>query len=430
MRTSSLEKALQGSLARRQERSSLRKLTIAPRQSVDFSSNDFLSLSTSSELKSEYLRNLAQCEEFRLGSGGSRLLDGNSIYAEELERDLAAFHHAPSGLLFNSGFDANSGFFSCVPLPGDVVFHDEFIHASVHEGMRLSRAGCCISFKHNSVEDLQHQLLILLKKDALIEKGERNVFIAIESLYSMDGDLAPIRDIVEVVGRLLPHGNGHIVVDEAHSTGVYGPQGRGIVCSLGLEDKIFARLHTFGKALASQGAIILCSEVTRQFLINYARPMIYTTFISFPALVAIKTTTSFMMRGGTVALSNHLWALVEHLYDQLKILDTTMAAHAYSRGLLRIPRECPQSPIFSVLTNEPRALANACQNAGFVVRAIVPPTVPHGGERVRICLHAGNTKEESDMLLATIGLWLSQMATSHSGNAEDSGHRGVGTSKL
>ncbi|RDW82967.1 hypothetical protein BP5796_04458 [Coleophoma crateriformis] len=153
--------------------------------------------------------------------------------------------------------------------------------------MRLSRAGSCISFKHKSVGDLQHQLLTLLEKDALIGKGGRNVFIAIESLYSMDGDLAPIRDmdIVEVVDRLLPHGNGHIVVDEAHSTGVYGLQGRGVVCRLGLEDKIFARLHTFGKALTSQGgtfssqnfafqnvlmekAIILCSEVARQFALG------------------------------------------------------------------------------------------------------------------------------------------------------------------
>jgi 8-amino-7-oxononanoate synthase len=206
-------------------------------------------------LKTAYLRELESSSNFRLGSGGSRLLDGNSAYAEQLEKDIAAFHGAPSGLLFNSGFDANSGFFSCVPQPGDLIFHDEHIHASVHEGMRLSRAGARVSFAHNSVEDLRGKLFYHIQNDPLIEAGLRSIFIAIESLYSMDGDLAPLREIVELVDEVLPAGNGHIIVDEAHSNGVYGFQGRGIISSLGLENRIFARLHTFGKGLACNGGM-------------------------------------------------------------------------------------------------------------------------------------------------------------------------------
>ncbi len=154
--------------------------------------------------------------------------------------------------MFNSGFDANEGFFGCVPQSGDVVVYDAFIHASVHEGMRLSRAGRKILFEHNSVEDLGRVLSKLLR-DEKVQKGERNVFVAVESLYSMDGDLCPLRELVELVERMLPSGNGHVIVDEAHSNGIYGSRGRGVVCSLGLENRIFARLHTFGKAIGCNG---------------------------------------------------------------------------------------------------------------------------------------------------------------------------------
>lgn len=250
-----LAEQMRSALSKRETNSALRRLTVASPGSVDFSSNDFLSLSTAPFLKEAYLEQLSIVEHFRLGSGGSRLLDGNNTYAEQLERDLAAFFRAPSGLLFNSGFDANSGFFACVPQPGDVVVYDEHIHASVHEGMRLSRAGSFLQFAHNSVADLESKLTKHIQSDPKIQEGTRNVFVAVESLYSMDGDLAPIKEIVELVENLLPCGNGHIIVDEAHSTGIYGLEGRGIVCSLGLEDRIFARLHTFGKALACNGGM-------------------------------------------------------------------------------------------------------------------------------------------------------------------------------
>jgi 8-amino-7-oxononanoate synthase len=251
-----LERTLRDRLDNRFVKSTLRKLTTAPPNAVDFSSNDFLSLSTSPVLRSAFIEELTRSPNFTLGSGGSRLLDGNSSYASQLENEIAAFHNAPAGLLWNSGFDANSGLFACVPQPGDVIVHDELIHASVHDGMKMSRAAKQVAFTHNCMKHLR-RVLETLKEDILISKGPKNVFIAVESIYSMDGDIAPLAEIVELVDQVLPYGNGHIIVDEAHATGVLGPQGRGLVCELGLEDKMFARLHTFGKSLACSGGMYL-----------------------------------------------------------------------------------------------------------------------------------------------------------------------------
>lgn len=249
-----LLKTFQNILQRREASSARRQLTVAANDAVDFSSNDFLSLSRFPELRDAYVKELEKASRSHpLGSGGSRLLDGNTAYAEAIEHDLADFYDGPSALLFNSGFDANSGVFSCVPQPGDAIVYDEYIHASVHEGMRLCRAKIKTSFAHNDVADLANVMRSLVSSDAAVAEGRSNVFIAIESVYSMDGDVAPIKAILDRVKRLLPAGNGHLLVDEAHSSGVYGAQGRGIVHELGVQNQVLARLHTFGKALSSGG---------------------------------------------------------------------------------------------------------------------------------------------------------------------------------
>ena len=313
-----LHKALREKLDGRRQKSTFRQLTVLPSNSVDFSSNDFLSLAGSDEFRNAYIDALTTASssgDFHIGSGGARLLDGNSSAAEELERTIAAFHRAPAGLLWNTGFDANSGFFACVPQPGDVILYDELIHASAHEGMKLTRAARCIPFRHNSITDVAEQLERLVKEVPGLREARHNVIIAVESVYSMDGDLAPLADIVKVVDEWLPAGNGHIVVDEAHATGVIGPQGRGLVCELGLEQRVFARLHTFGKALGCSGgklkifsirtrvadsvAIILCSPIVKSYLINYARPFIYTTAMTYPSLIAIKVAYSLLQTGHT-----------------------------------------------------------------------------------------------------------------------------------
>jgi 8-amino-7-oxononanoate synthase len=414
-----LEKRLRDLLDRRRTISTLRKLTLPQTNHVDFSSNDFLSLSTCPQLKALFLKELQETN-LPQGSGGSRLLDGNSSYAEDLERGIARFHGADAGLLFNSGFDANAGFFACVPQPDDVIVYDELVHASVHDGMRLSRAGKMIAFKHNSVEDLRNVLQDVVEEDVLLRREQRSVIVAVESIYSMDGDLAPLKEIMNAVEELVGPERGHVVVDEAHSTGVLGPQGRGLVCELGLEGRVFARLHTFGKALASSGggswklqsggidgadynsAIILGSPTLRDYLINYARPLIYTTFMSYPALASIRASYKLLEAGQTVPLQQNLHSLTQMLFVSLNELRQKSSA---ARKTLKVPSACPGSPIFAVQAHKPRELAACLQRHGMMVRAVVSPTVPLGTERVRVCLHAGNTMSEIQTLVGVLGEW-------------------------
>lgn len=246
--------SLKTALARRETKEARRSLTLVPEGTKDFSSNDFLSLSKSPAYRDRFLSHLNNAPEHtHFASGGSRLLDGNSAYAEELERFVAAFHEAPTALLFNSGYDANVGVLSSIPQLGDLILYDELIHASVHEGMRLSRAGKRKMFAHSSPAALKTVLKAEVEADREVGSGTRNVFILVESIYSMDGDMAPIKEFIEVVDDLLPRGNGYFIVDEAHATGVFGPRGAGVVQQLGVQDRMFIRVHTFGKALASHG---------------------------------------------------------------------------------------------------------------------------------------------------------------------------------
>jgi 8-amino-7-oxononanoate synthase len=422
-----IEARLQDLLDRRRITSTRRTLTLPKPSQIDFSSNDFLSLSTSPHLKSLYLTEL-QSTNLPLGSGGSRLLDGNSSYAETLEDSISRFHGAEAGLLFNSGYDANAGFFACVPQKGDVVVYDELVHASVHDGMKLSRATLTLPFSHNSVSDLRAVLEKIVVEHESVRMGNNHVFMAVESIYSMDGDVSPLKKIVEVVEQVLGRERGYVVVDEAHSTGVLGQQGGGLVCELGLEKRVFARLHTFGKAVAANGgknsslmshedkmesgadediAIILGSATLRHYLINYARPLIYTTFLAYPMLSLIRASYALLQSGRSVPLQAHLHHLTQTLYVRLKQLQSVSPA---AQTILKIPNACPQSPIFSMQLGRPRVLASFLQGKGMTVRAVVPPTVPVGTDRVRICLHAGNTVVEVEKLVQALRTWCDSQA--------------------
>ena len=228
-------------------------LSPTPRPPVDFSSNDYLSLSTSPDLRARVLAALNTAPSI-LGSGGSRLLVYNHAHAA-LEARLARTFRSPAALLFNSGFDANAGFFACVPQTGDALLHDEAIHASVYDGARASRVAPRMHrpFAHNDVSALRAALRALCDECAALREGRSSVFVAVESVYSMDGTVAPLCAILDTMDEVFPAGNAHLVVDEAHATGLYGPGCRGMVALLGLEDRVLARLHTFGKALAASG---------------------------------------------------------------------------------------------------------------------------------------------------------------------------------
>ncbi|KAK4198340.1 putative 8-amino-7-oxononanoate synthase [Triangularia verruculosa] len=324
-----LDASLTKHLNRRKSQDIFRRLTLVPPGTADFSSNAYLSLSAQPSVKSTFLARLQDAAHANtpslLGSGGSRLLDGNSARAESLERTLASFHNAPAALLFNSAMDANVGLFSCVPQPADVIVYDELVHASIHDGMRLSRAGRKIAFAHNTVwgtqelKSLEATLVALLEgpDGNLFRSGDRNVFVAVEGVYSMDGDVGPLKEVADCVERWLPKGNGLVIVDEAHSVGVFGGRGQGLVSELGLEDRVWARVMGFGKAMGCSGGLVLCSEIARSYLINYARTFIYTTAIALPSLISIEVAYDFMIKGEAQPLVRHLKDLVKQTHRLL-----------------------------------------------------------------------------------------------------------------
>lgn len=204
-----LESQLGSTLTKRRQNSKLRRLVVNSPSHIDFSSNDFLGLARSTRFRSNYLSELTQLPNI-LGSTGSRLLDGNSSYCQTLEKRVALFHDAETALIFNSGFDANAGLFSTVPQRGDVIIYDELIHASVHEGMRVSRAAKRISFRHSDIVDFERVL-----KDMVALFPGKNIFVAVETVYSMDGDVAPLIDLVRILRKYWPNKeNGYLIVDE------------------------------------------------------------------------------------------------------------------------------------------------------------------------------------------------------------------------
>lgn len=249
---------IQKLLNQRIENNSLRSLkNIFP--TIDFCSNDYLGFTkiNTSELTVNSLKS---------GSTGSRLISGNSIEIELVEKKIAKFHNAQAALIFNSGYDANLGLLSSVPQKNDLILIDELCHASIYDGIRLSNAKH-FKFKHNDAIYLNE--LIQRHLDNF-----ENIFIVVESVYSMDGDTAPLLEFVHLKNKLK---NVFLIVDEAHALGVFGKKGKGLCNKLKIENDCFARIYTYGKAMGAHGATIVGNNDLRNFLINFCRPFIYTT---------------------------------------------------------------------------------------------------------------------------------------------------------
>jgi 8-amino-7-oxononanoate synthase len=219
---------------------------------VDFGSNDTLSLASSGALRQAFLDELAKHPDFEIGSRSTRIFEGTTRYLLDLEEHMAQFHRAESALFFPSGYEANVAIWSTIPQPGDIVVYDEYIHASIHDGMRQGRAMTRV-FNHNSCESLRDCLLNICQTNSAVANGEQKVFIALESIYSMDADVAPLHDMLKLTKEILPHGNAIFSIDEAHSNGVIGENGSGYICHHGLEKEFPIRLHTCGKGLGSTG---------------------------------------------------------------------------------------------------------------------------------------------------------------------------------
>jgi 8-amino-7-oxononanoate synthase len=357
------ENFLSRKLEDRRAQDALRRLRL-PDGKADFCSNDYLGVVTNGLLAG------AVGEDEAHGSGGSRLLAGNYALIEAVEKTIADFHRAEAGLIYNSGYDANLGVLSCVPQRGDVVLYDALSHASIRDGIRLSFARA-YAFAHNDLGDLERRLTAT--------QGD-NLFVVTESVFSMDGDQAPLAGMVALCRRF----GARLIVDEAHGTGIIGAKGEGLVQAMGLEDDCFARIHTFGKAVGCHGAIVVGSALLRDFLINFSRSFIYTTALPPASIRAL---------GAAYSLLPRLNAERERLHQ---LIERFRAADI---GFERLDSRTPIQVVVVPGNAAVRAVAERLQAAGLDVRPILYPTVPKGGERLRIVLHAFNTDEEVDRLI-------------------------------
>ena len=339
---------------------------------IDFCSNDYLGLSQNSDLthaieQATRLR-AEKGQALAHGATGSRLISGHSLIFDEFEQACAEMHRAEAALLFASGYDANVGLISAVAQEGQVIFCDKLLHASLIDGLRLCKAEKRI-FKHNDLGDLVHLLEEYPK--------ETPKWIVVESIYSMDGDMAPLVELVDLKNTY----NTEIIVDEAHSGGLYGPGGSGLCVEVGQEIEIFARVITFGKAWGNAGAVVLGSKILKDYLINFARPFIYSTAPSPQHVSSLLATLAFIKSQDT---------LRQKLQTNIQFFQSHCHGDAWGKSQTAIQT-------FFVSGNQAlRAAAKKAQATGFAVKPIVYPTVAKGQERIRITLNAAS--QEKDML--------------------------------
>ncbi len=374
-------KKLTNRLKKREDSSSLRSLQ-SPSKLVDFSSNDYLGFAKSEVIFEETHQYLIDNNFKQNGATGSRLLSGNHQLYAEVETFLSDFHQTESATIFNSGYDANIGFFSSVPQRGDVILFDEFIHASIRDGIQLSNAKS-FKFLHNDLIKLDE----MLKR---VQHDNTDIYVVTESVFSMDGDSPDLVKLSEICKKY----NAFLIVDEAHALGVFGA---GLVQKLNLQNAIFARIITFGKALGCHGAAILGSKALQNYLINFARSFIYTTGLSPHSLATIKM--AYKQQGSMLTCQkNKLQKNIHHFLEEVKRLNLSF-----------IP-SCSAIHCCVISGSEKvKAIAKKLQEKGFEVKAILSPTVPKNKERLRFCLHSYNSKREISEVLEL----LSNLAEHH-----------------
>lgn len=377
-------------LKAREERGLLRRLE-KPTLGADFSSNDYLGFAKPGAFQA-YVEQHGSSQNSSLSSGstGSRLLSGHSKLVESVEAVAASFHKSPASLVFNSGYDANLSLLSSLPGPDDAVVHDEFIHASIHDGMKMGRArGHLFSFKHNNIASLREQI---------ISAGTQfpgSIIVCVETVYSMDGDIAPLKKILGAASTLqsLLGREIHVIVDEAHSGGLYGNNGEGLIVHLGLQShpNLLARVVTFGKAFGAHGAVILTSNALRTYLINYARPFIYSTSLPPHSVNILEAAYAFANTEAAKKARARLWGLVDTFHR--------LARDQLPQAVLLHEERSPIQGIKCPGNHECMRLARLLREKGFHVYAIRSPTIPKGLERIRIIIHAHNTEGEIERLV-------------------------------
>ncbi|AWA31350.1 8-amino-7-oxononanoate synthase [Flavobacterium magnum] len=369
-----LPEKLRQKMDTRRQQHALRQLP-SPNGLIDFASNDYLGFSRSEAIFSETHQYLTEHQLTQNGATGSRLISGNHPLYDATEKYLAEFHDSGSALIYNSGYDANVGFFSCVPQKGDFIFYDELCHASIRDGIQLSHAKS-YKFTHNDTEHLGQLILRHHSEQA-------HIYVATESVFSMDGDTPPLAQVAKICEKF----GAYLVVDEAHALGVFGKNGAGVVQELQLQQQVFARIMTFGKGLGCHGAAVIGSPELRNFLVNFSRSFIYTTGLSPHSLATIGVAYRQLQHTDTLArLKNN----IIH-FNQVKTMLGLKPLFVYSKSAI----QCAVIP-----GNEKvKAVATALQQKGFDVKAILSPTVPAGQERLRICLHSYNEDTQISRLL-------------------------------
>ncbi|CEN44581.1 Alpha-oxoamine synthase [Capnocytophaga canis] len=350
---------------------------------IDFFSNDYIGFASSKAIHAEVEKILAE-QKWQHGATGSRLLSGNHSLYEVAENEITKFHNSESALLFNSGYDANVGFFSCIPQRNDIMLYDSYIHASIRDGISLGLTKS-YKFKHNDLSDLEK----LLKK---FSSSKQTTFVATESVFSMDGDSPDLLKMTELCEQY----EAFLIVDEAHALGVFGQFGCGLVQHLGLENRVFARIVTYGKALGCHGAAILSSGVVKDYLINFARSLIYTTAMP-PQSVAHIVAGYRQLKKTT-----H----IKKLQENISLFKNTLEKHKKNYSFIHSDSSI-QAMIVSG-NDFVKSVAEQLQNKGFGVMPILSPTIPKGEERLRICLHSFNTEEEILNLVNNI-LYLNEL---------------------
>lgn len=356
-----LEQYLHQQLSAREAKGILRSLKRQDSSLIDFTSNDYLGLARSRELRTQIEKSAIELG-IANGATGSRLLSGNSQLCEQLESKLANKFNAEGCLIFNSGYAANLGVLSSIPSRNDTILYDELCHASIKDGIRLSLA-TRHPFRHNDLNDLEQK----------ITKVKGKVFIVVESIYSMDGDMSPLEEIV----ALAEQHNCFIVLDEAHSTGVIGPGGAGLAVAKNLHDKIAIRIYTFGKAIGLHGACVAASKTVIDYLINFSKPFIYTTALPDHTIVALNESFEFIRTNA--GLQSELQSKVTLFRETLKTQQASTTAI--------------QTMIIGSV-DQTKTKSQQLVSSGFDIRPIFSPTVPEGTERLRICLHTFNSDNE------------------------------------
>lgn len=395
-------KKLQAKLEERKQNNALRSLGL-PSDLIDFSSNDYLGFARNKHISEAAKGLLTERNIQQNGATGSRLISGNYELYNQVEVQLARDHKAATALLFNSGYDANIGFFSAVPQRGDVVFYDEFIHASIRDGIAMGLAKS-YKFKHKHLDDLKVLINRVLaastplnqqevghhpeteRSRSLQPENRSEVYIVTESVFSMDGDTPDLQSLADFCAS----NHYHLVVDEAHATGVFGSDGQGLVYELGLQNKVFAQIITFGKAMGCHGAAILGSALLKTYVINFARSFIYTTGLPPHSVATISAAYH------TLKTSQSRKVLQENIAffrEQLQFFNLTNRF---------IPSTSAIHCCIISGNERVKKVSQEFQNQGYSIKAILSPTVPKGQERLRFCLHSYNTKEEITTILGLL----------------------------